>query len=418
MNKIQQLIQQYCPNGVEYTELGRLGVFENIGVDKKIIEGQKKVMLLNFMDVMRNKHITKEVLTMEVSASDSKIEKCDIKKFDIFITPTSETRDEIGFASVVDEDIPDSVYSYHIMRYRLYEKNNITPYFISYLFETENLRTQIFKASKGLTRYGLSGKDFGKLSIPIPPLPIQEEIVKILDSFTQLEAELEAELEARRKQYEYYRNKLLSATMVSGKWLMNGVEVQWKTLGEVCKITSGGTPSTNEKLYWENGSIPWLKSEVCKDSYLSSAKTFITELGLNNSSAKYLEIGTVLMAMVGATIFKTAYLNFRATTNQNIAGIKSIDTSILSDKFIFYFILNSYNFLTSKLSGYNMINLSQIKSIQIPIPPLAEQERIVGILDKFDALVNDISIGLPAEIDGRRKQYNYYRGKLLTFKQS
>lgn len=210
MNKIEELIQQYCPNGVEYTELGKLGVFENIGVDKKIIEGQKKVMLLNFMDVMRNKHITKKVLTMEVSASDSKIEKCDIKKHDIFITPTSETRDEIGFAAVIDEDIPDAVYSYHIMRYRLNEKNDITPYFISYLFEAEYIRTQIFKASKGLTRYGLSGKDFGKLQIPIPPLPIQQEIVKILDSFTQLEAELEAELEARRAQYAYYRAKLLN----------------------------------------------------------------------------------------------------------------------------------------------------------------------------------------------------------------
>ena len=119
-----------------------------------------------------------------------------------------------------------------------------------------------------------------------------------------------------------------------------------ETLGEICKVSSGGTPSTNEKLYWENGTIPWLKSEVCKDCYLSSSKTFITELGLSNSSAKYLEIGTVLMAMVGATIFKAAYLNFRATTNQNIAGIKSIDTDKLSDKYIFYYILRMITHIT------------------------------------------------------------------------
>ena len=171
MNKIEELIEQLCPKGVVLIKLSTLGVFENIGVDKKIIEGQKKVMLLNFMDIMRNKHITKQVLTMEVSASDSKIEKCDIKKHDIFITPTSETRDEIGFAAVVDEDISNAVYSYHIMRYRLNEDNDITPYFISYLFETENLRSQIFKASKGLTRYGLSGKDFGKLYYPSSTSP-------------------------------------------------------------------------------------------------------------------------------------------------------------------------------------------------------------------------------------------------------
>jgi len=210
MNKIDKLIKELCPNGVEFKTLGELGEFENIGVDKKIIEGQKPIMLLNFMDIMRNKHITKDTLTMEVTASDSKIEKCDIKKHDIFITPSSETRDEIGFTAVVDEDIPNAVYSYHIMRFRLFEKNDVTPYFISYLFEANDLRNQIFKASKGLTRFGLSAKDFAKLSIPIPPLPIQQEIVNILDKFTALEAELQAELDARRKQYEYYREKLLT----------------------------------------------------------------------------------------------------------------------------------------------------------------------------------------------------------------
>jgi len=180
MNKIEKLIAELCPNGVEFKKLGELGEFENIGVDKKIVEGQKSVMLLNFMDIMHNKHITKEILSMEVTASDSKIVKCDIKKFDIFITPSSETRDEIGFTAVIDEDIPNSVYSYHIMRYRLYEKNNVTPYYISYLFESEDLRKKIFKASKGLTRFGLSAKDFAKLEIPFPPLPIQQEIVNIL----------------------------------------------------------------------------------------------------------------------------------------------------------------------------------------------------------------------------------------------
>jgi type I restriction enzyme S subunit len=122
MNKIQKLIAELCPQGVEFKKLGELGDFENIGVDKKIITDQKSVMLLNFMDIMRNKHITKDILSMEVTASDSKIEKCDIKKHDIFITPSSETRDEIGFTAVVDEDIPNAVYSYHIMRYRLYDK--------------------------------------------------------------------------------------------------------------------------------------------------------------------------------------------------------------------------------------------------------------------------------------------------------
>ncbi len=210
MSKIDTLINQHCSKGIDFVELGELGLFENIGVDKKTIEGEKKVMLLNFMDVMRNKQIHKNTLSMEVSASESKIEKCNIKKFDIFITPSSETRDEIGFTAVANEDIPGAVYSYHVMRFRLYNSNSITPFFISYLFESEDLRTQIFKASKGQTRFGLSAKDFAKLKIPLPPLKIQEEIVGILDKFTTLVAELEAELEARKKQYFYYRNQLLT----------------------------------------------------------------------------------------------------------------------------------------------------------------------------------------------------------------
>ena len=210
MRKINSLIREYCPDGVEFVTLGELGLFENIGVDKKIIDGEKKVLLLNFMDVMRNKHIYKSTLSMVVSASNSKIEKCNIKKHDLFITPTSETRDEIGFASVANEDISEAVYSYHVMRYRLNLLNNITPYYIRYLFESEDLRKQIFKSSKGLTRFGLSAKDFAKLKIPLPPMKVQEEVVRVLDLFNELETELRAELDARKIQYEYYRNQLLT----------------------------------------------------------------------------------------------------------------------------------------------------------------------------------------------------------------
>ncbi|HOJ37239.1 MAG TPA: restriction endonuclease subunit S [Ignavibacteriales bacterium] len=195
----------------------------------------------------------------------------------------------------------------------------------------------------------------------------------------------------------------------------NGVE--WKTLGEVCYVTSGGTPSKSKKEYWENGIIPWLKSEVCNNTSIYSASDFITELGLKNSSTKLLEKNITLMAMVGATRFKTAFWEFEAYTNQNIASINSKIKNKLSNKFIFYYLTNKYDEFRKKMSSYGMINLETIRSINIPIPPMEEQERIVGILDKFNKLINDLSIGLPAEIQARKKQYEYYRNKLLTFKE-
>ena len=187
-------------------------------------------------------------------------------------------------------------------------------------------------------------------------------------------------------------------------------------LGEIAEIASGGIPSTNNKSFWENGTIPWLKSEVCKDCVVEKASLFITESGLNNSSAKIFKKGTVLMAMVGATIFKMAFLNIEASTNQNIAGIKA-NNKILIDKFLFYCLVKSYPELISKLSGYNMVSLSQIKKLKIPVPPLSTQRKIVEILDKFDTLVNSISDGLPREIELRRKQYEYYMDLLLNFKE-
>ena len=274
-----------------------------------------------------------------------------------------------------------------------------------YVFHFLMSQYQYIKSLGTGSQTNINAQTVKNLEIPIPPLDVQAKIVKILDAFTALTAELTAELTMREKQYHYYRDKLLT---------FSDDEVEWKTLGEVANISSGGTPSKTNDSYWLNGDIPWLKSEVCKNCIVDESKTFITNLGLKNSSAKFLKVGTVLMAMVGATIFKTAYLTFEATTNQNIAAIKSKSNLVL-DKYIFYFLINSYDELTSKLEGYNMINLSQIKLIKIPIPSLKEQKRIIAILDKFEMLTNSITEGLPFEIALRQQQYEYYREQLLDF---
>jgi type I restriction enzyme S subunit len=209
MNKIDQLLQKYCPEGVNKTTLGAIGVFGNVGVDKKIIKDQTRVKLMNYMDVYNNQFIDDNSIRMIVSAPENKIKSCSISMGDIFITPTSETRDDIGHSAVALENIEGAVYSYHIMRYRLNDFNMTLSFFINYLFRSEQIKKQIYELATGMTRYGLTKAKFESIEIPLPPLPVQEEIVRILDEFTELEAELKAELEARTKQYEYYRNTLL-----------------------------------------------------------------------------------------------------------------------------------------------------------------------------------------------------------------
>jgi len=199
---------------------------------------------------------------------------------------------------------------------------------------------------------------------------------------------------------------------------MNGVEVEWKTLGEVCEIKSGGTPSKNKLEYWNNGTIKWLGSTVCKNKKtVDEITAYITEEGLKNSSAKLLKKETTLIALVGATIGKVAFLPYDAATNQNIAGLYPKDINKLNTSYLFYSCRELYGaFINLSQDKLKMANLTFVRNLKIPIPPLSEQERIVAILDKFDALVNDLSEGLPAEIAARKKQYEYYRNKLLSFK--
>ena len=242
------------------------------------------------------------------------------------------------------------------------------------------------------------------IAIPIPPLSIQQEIVSILDTFTALDAALQAELEARRKQYEHYRDQLLS---------FEGKEVEWKTLGGICKyIVSGGTPSTNRRDYY-GGDIPWLRTQEVDWNNINDTGVKITELGLSSSTAKWIKPNCVIVAMYGATAAKVAVNKIPLTTNQACCNLE-INEEVANYRFVFHWICKEYENLKSLGEGVQSnINSQKIKNFPITIPPLPIQHRIVSILDKFDALVNT---ELPAEIAARRKQYEYYREKLLTFK--
>ena len=225
-----------------------------------------------------------------------------------------------------------------------------------------------------------------------------------------MEAELEAELEARKTQYAFYRDALLS---------FEEKEVEWKTLGEICTlITKGTTP----KAYTESG-VSFIKTESFDGTRVVKSKLSYVDESTHSTFLKrsILKAEDILFTIAGATIGKTAIVIqdiLPANTNQALAIIRL--AKAFNKRYIFNILrsdlMRQYINQNVKGSAQPNLNLQQLNNFRIPLPSPFEQERIVNFLDKLDALVNDISIGLPAEIEGRRKQYEYYRNKLLTFK--
>lgn len=262
--------------------------------------------------------------------------------------------------------------------------------------------------------------DTDKFEVPIPcpdnpekSLAIQSEIVRILDKFTALTAELTAELTMRKKQYNYYRDQLLS---------FKEGNVAWKTLGEISrKISSGGTPKTGVTEYYD-GTIPWLRTQEVDFREIWDTEIKITEEGLKTSSAKWIPKDCIIIAMYGATVGKIGINKIPMTTNQACANIQ-LDEEIVHYRYVFHFLCSQYAYIKSLGTGSQTnINAQIVKNIKIPVPfaenpekSLNEQLRIVNILDKFDTLTSSITEGSPREIELRQKQYEYYRDLLFSF---
>ncbi|MBR0573791.1 MULTISPECIES: restriction endonuclease subunit S [Pasteurellaceae] len=191
-------------------------------------------------------------------------------------------------------------------------------------------------------------------------------------------------------------------------------------MGDIAlKITSGGTPNTKKLEYWENGTIPWMSSGEVNLKIIFKTEKFITQKGLENSSAKLIPKNSLVIALAGQgkTRGKVARTRIDLTTNQSLAALIFDEKNINSD-YVYYFLTTQYKNLRQISlgnSGRGGLNLQMISDYRIPLLSLDEQERIVKILDKFDRLTNSITEGLPKEIDLRQKQYEYYRDLLLNF---
>ncbi len=275
---------------------------------------------------------------------------------------------------------------------------------------------------------------FKKYKFPIPPLEIQQEIVKILDAFTELNTELNTELKARKKQYEYYQNMLLDFKDANQnhkdaknypkrlKTLLQTLApkgVEFKTLEEVFEIKNGYTPSKNNLEFWEKGTIPWFRMEDIRENgrILKDSIQHITPKALKGK--KLFPKNSIIISTT-ATIGEHALLIVDSLANQQFTFLsKKANCNIALDmKFFFYqcFLLGEWCKKNTNVSGFASVDMTAFKKYKFPIPPLEIQQEIVKILDQFSLLTTDLLAGIPAEIKARKKQYEYYREKLLTFK--
>lgn len=240
-----------------------------------------------------------------------------------------------------------------------------------------------------------------EMKIPVPPLEVQREIVRILDNFTELEAQLEAEREARRRQWHHYKALVLSSDP----------RPETATVGEVCEVF-GGAPFKSEFFNTDRSGLPVVR---IRDINTGFSATYYS----GSFEEKYrVRDGDILIGMDGD--FRTIrWSSGDAVLNQRVARLQEFDVRV-NPGFVFHVVREALVEIQAHTQGSTVAHLStkQIRAIQVPLYPLEEQRRRAAILDKFDALVNDLSVGLPAELAARRKQYEYYRDKLLTFEEA
>ncbi len=409
MNKVEKLIAKLCPEGVEYKELGEIGTFYGglSGKSKEdFTDGNGK--FITYMNIYTNPSLNIDISdTVKIGEN----EKQNLVQYgDILFTGSSETPNECGMSSVLTIETEEKLYlNSFCFGFRLNEKEDFLPDFMKHLFRSYEIRKQIALTASGVTRFNVSKKRFAKIQIPLPPLSVQQEIVTILDKFTSLEAELEAELEARTRQYEYYRNELLA---------FNEDEVEWKTLEEVCEKT--------ENIKWkESAGIEYQYidlSSVDRETNTILETQIISADNAPSRAQQIVQKEDVIFGTTRPTLRRYCFIKSEYDGQICSTGfcVLRANKNVIMPLYLF-FMLTTNNFCNyvennQEGAGYPAISNSKVKKYKIPIPPLAEQERIVAILDKFDKLVNDISEGLPAEINARRKQYEYYREKLLSFK--
>lgn len=393
MSNLEELIEKLCPDGVEYKSLIDLcDVLYGFPCDaSKFNDDMIGLPLVRIRDVLEGKSDT---YTIESVPEEYKIHSGDLL-----------VGMDGNFHVGIWKDI-EAILCQRVCRISSKDNDVLLDGFLNHLIGPIMKKIELGKQS-GTVKH-LLAKDIKAIKLPVPPLEVQREIVRILDNFTFLTTELAAELAARQKQYEYYRDLLLTfkpneSTILNER--TNELElsgaIRWMKLGDIADIGTGNG-NTNEGL--DTGKYPFfVRSQDIKykNEYDFDETAIIT-------SGDGVGVGKIFHFVSG-----------KYALHQRAYRVHIISDNVLP-KYFFYYFKNSFLTYISKASFHSSvtsIRRPMMINFPVPVPPLEVQQRIVGILDRFDVLCNDISSGLPAEIEARQKQYEYYRDKLLTFKE-
>lgn len=339
---------------------------------------------ITYMNVFTNPSLK---ITVDDKVRIEEGEKQNVVKYgDVIFTGSSETPDECGMSSVLEEHTDEPLYlNSFCFGYRFNDIQAVVPAFFKHLFRCNYVRAKIAKTANGVTRFNISKKLFGEIEIPIPNTEIQKEIADQLDAFTSVIENLETELVSRQKQYEHYRKDLLSLEI--------NADIEQKCLSELSTISRGKRVVRRDLM--ESGTIP---------VYQNSLKP----LGYSMNSNYPADTPFVISAGAAGEVGYSTVDYWGADDCFSIICGSSLDS-----KYAYYWLKTKEDFLKSRIRGGAIKRLSrdEVENLQIIIPSLDIQKEIVKSLDTFELLIANIK----QELDARKKQYEYYREKLLTF---
>ena len=394
MSKLDDLIQKLCPNGVEYKTLGEIAVdiYRGAGItrDQVTAEGTPCVRY--------GEIYTTYGIWFDKCVSHTDEAKLTSKKYfeygDILFAITGESVDDIAkCCAYIGHEKCLAGGDIVVL------KHNQNPKYLSYVLATTDARQQKSKGKVKSKVVHSSVPAIREIEVPIPPIEIQREIVRILDDYTEniveLQNQLTAEITARQKQYEFYRDKLLTFDVLRG----GTIDFRWRMLCEIADISTGNS-NTNEAV--EDGKYPF---------FVRSQEP------LRKNDFEYDETA-IITAGDGVGVGKVYhYIEGRYALHQRAYRIH-INTPEVVPKYYFHYMKAKFLPYIQKTmfqGSVASIRRPMLNAFPVPVPSLDVQNRIVNVLDNFEKICSDLNIGLPAEIEARQKQYEYYRDKLLTF---
>ena len=391
MSKLNNLISEYCPNGVPFVRIGDCCSVEKGRTPiQKAVPGDYPLV----------------VTTSErKSSNDYQFERAGV------CIPLVSSRGH-GVASLNEVFYQEGKYAVGNILCCVIpnDERELSAKFL-HLYLNYTKDTLLVPQMKGGANVSLSIDAIARVRVPIPPINVQNEIAKILRTFSDLNNELTAELIARKQQYKYYSGQLLDRIKTNANMVR---------ISELGKWQGGKTPSMDEKSYWENGTIPWISSKDMKAPILRDTQDHITQTALESASMTLFPADSVAIVTRSGILkhtFPVAYVPFQTTVNQDIK-ILTVREGV-SGRYV-SLAMQAYGedilAKTKKQGGtVDSLDFQKVLNYTIPLPEYDVQMRLVEVLDNFESICSDLSIGLPAEIEARQKQYEFYRDQLLTF---